>query len=144
MADIEKLQQELINDPLGRGYSGMTDQQVADDLNTEYRTRNRGSLSGDEIFQQTVPAEYAALANGSANNSSDNQSHWLAFCGRQSVDPFASNNIEFVRFLFGVGSQTQANIAAIRVKSISRAVELNLLGRSPKIGPAHVTRARAL
>ena len=35
------LSDELANDPLGRGYAGMTDAQAATDLNTVYRTRYR-------------------------------------------------------------------------------------------------------
>ena len=35
--NIADLAVELSTDPLGRGYSGMTDQQAADDLNTLYR-----------------------------------------------------------------------------------------------------------
>ena len=33
-----KLRAELNDDPLGRGYSGMTDEQAADDLQSEYRS----------------------------------------------------------------------------------------------------------
>lgn len=33
-----KLRAELDDDPLGRGYSGMTDEQAADDLQSEYRS----------------------------------------------------------------------------------------------------------
>ncbi len=51
MADIAKLKTELTGDRLGRGYTGMTDQQAADDLNTKYRTRNRDVMTGDEVFQ---------------------------------------------------------------------------------------------
>jgi hypothetical protein len=38
--DITALNTELITDPLGRGYSGMTDEEATDDLNTEYRDVN--------------------------------------------------------------------------------------------------------
>ena len=38
--DFVALKAELDNDPLTRGYSGMTDEQAAIDLNTEYRTVN--------------------------------------------------------------------------------------------------------
>ena len=33
------LENEISNDPLSRGYASMTDQEVADDLNTAYRTK---------------------------------------------------------------------------------------------------------
>lgn len=38
MPTYEKLRAELADDPLGRGYSGMTDQEASDDLQTEYRS----------------------------------------------------------------------------------------------------------
>ena len=38
--DYNVLANELNTDPLARGYAGMTDQQAADDINTEYRTVN--------------------------------------------------------------------------------------------------------
>jgi hypothetical protein len=61
--DYQALNTELTTDPLTRGYSGMTDQQAADDLNTVYRTRDRGSMLGDEIFAATDNAEFVGLSD---------------------------------------------------------------------------------
>lgn len=36
--DLAKLRDEIVNDPLGRGYASMAPDQIADDLNTAYRT----------------------------------------------------------------------------------------------------------
>ncbi len=83
------IRDELLTDPLTRGYSGMTDQEAADDLNTSYRTRNRTSMSGDEVAQAAVPADYDALDTGSGN-SKDEQGHWLSFCARDQIDPFGA------------------------------------------------------
>ena len=136
MADLKALSNEITDDPLGRGYSAMTDQQIADDLNTAYRTRALSSLSGDEIFQQTDPTEFTNL-------TTDKQTQWLSFCGRASVDPFATANVEFVKWIFGASSTTVANLSESRAESVTRAEELALLGRSDEIGPAHVAEARA-
>lgn len=38
---LQPLKDEITNDPLGRGYGDMTDQDVADDLNTAYREKHR-------------------------------------------------------------------------------------------------------
>lgn len=66
MSDIDPLVDELANDPLGRGYAGMTAQQAADDLNAIIRTRPRTAVPASEVFARFVPAEYdAALAGGS-------------------------------------------------------------------------------
>ena len=39
--DYPALKAEIEGDPLTRGYAAMTDQEIADDMNTVYRTRNR-------------------------------------------------------------------------------------------------------
>ena len=135
------LKDELANDPLVRGYSGMTDQQAADDLNTSYRSRNRASMSGDEIAQAADPAEFDALDDGSANNTPDTKGHWLALCGREAIDPFATANVELVNSIFGNPSTTRTNLIAARVESITRAEELPGV-RSPA-RRSHVEAARS-
>lgn len=42
---LQVLKDELTADPLGRGYSGMTDAEAADDLNTAYRESTMGSFN---------------------------------------------------------------------------------------------------
>lgn len=137
--DIPALWDEINNDPLARGYAGMTDEQVAADLNTVYRTRNRSSISGDEAFGATDPAEFDGLADGSANNSADTKNHWIAFCGRDSIDPFQVANVQFVQQIFGPGSVTVANLSATRTEDVSRAEELGL----GTVKTGHVQKARA-
>jgi len=132
------LKDEIDNDPLGRGYSAMTDQEVADDLNTAYRTRNVQSFSGDFMFTQTDPSEFAGL-------SADKQKLWVSFTSKESVDPWATNNVEFVKWVFGDASTTLNNLGNARTESISRAQELGLLsGTRLEIGPAHVANARSI
>ncbi len=135
MADI--LKDELANDPLGRGYAGMTDEEVADDLNISNRTRNRTNMTGDEVFQATDAAEFSGLGSGQGN-SVDDQNHWLAFCGRDIIDPFANANVQFVTDIFQAGSTTLANLQASRIESITRGEELGL----GKVKPGHVQDAR--
>ena len=113
------LRDELQNDPLGRGYAQMSDIKAANDLNSDYRTLERNSLSGDEMFQATVASEWAAL-------SADQKGWWLSFCGRASVDPWAQSNVDFVKSLFGDGSTTVSNLADLRTSTGSRAEELGL------------------
>ena len=124
MADT--LKDELASDPLGRGYSGMTDEEAADDLNTSYRTRNRTSMTGDEIAQAADPTEFNGLDDGSANNTADVKGHWLSLCGRETIDPFATANVQLVISIFGNPSMTLTNLNAARVESITRAQELGV------------------
>ena len=131
--DYQALQEELVSDPLERGYSTMSDEEAATDLNTVYRTKTRASMTGDEIFQQTNTSEFVALTD-------HRQSLWLSFCARDQVDPVQSNNVSFVTTLFGSGSVTVSNLADARTEDVSRAVELGL----GSVSPGHVTKARAL
>ncbi len=136
MSDV--LKDELANDPLARSYAGMTDEEAAADLNTSYRTRNRTSMTGDEVFQVTDPGEFNGLGSGQGN-SSDDQGHWLAFCGRAEIDPFATANVQLVIAIFGgAGATTVINLNAARVESIMRADELGL----SKVKPGHIQDAR--
>ena len=122
------LKTEIDTDPLGRGYEEagaanpgpdpMTDLAAADDMNTAYRTRNRTSMTGDEVFQSIDSrADWDAL-------TADDRLLFTAFCGRDSIDPFASANVELVKSVFGNASATVTNLSAARVEPISRAQEL--------------------
>jgi len=113
------LSDELTNDPLARGYSGMTDAQAMVDLNTSYRPLNRAAMSGDEIFNASDAAEFAILTDV-------NKDMWLSFCGRDSIDPFATANVAFVQWLFGPASITVSQLAADRVITQTRGNELGL------------------
>ncbi len=119
MAGNPILATEIATDPLGRGYSSMSEQAVADDLNTVYRTRIRASMTGDEVFQQTVNADFAGLTDAKRDL-------WVSFTSKDIIDPGAASNVEFVQFIFGGGSSSVSNLNAARVENISRAVELEL------------------
>ena len=131
------LKTELTDDPLARGYSGMTDQQAADDLNTVYRTRNRTSMTGDEVFQ--------ALESQSVweSRTPDQRIEFLSLCARDSIDPFASANVDVVISVFGAPApgNTTENLQVNRVENITRAVELPNV-RAPSTAQ-HVKQARA-
>ena len=61
-----KLRQELLRDPLGRGYAGMSDAQVLADI-TDTSTRslqNRDSISSSELYEALDRSEYLALTPG--------------------------------------------------------------------------------
>ncbi len=131
MADIRD---ELLNDPLTRGYSGMTDQQAADDLNTSYRSRNRTIMTGDEIAQSV---ESQVIWDGLSDQQ---RLEWLGLCGRDTIDPFGSANVDLVISIFGNPSGTVTNLQTARVESITRAQELPGVVSPVKVG--HVQEAR--
>lgn len=139
MADIDALADEIANDPLDRGYSGMTDQEVADDLNTAYREIIRSNLSGSTIFNAIVPSEFMNLSVDMQRFVRD------VFLLGDTVDVGPGTNARDVLLnAFGSGTTTRDNLVEAVTKHITRAEELNLLGRSPEIGPAHVAQARSL
>jgi hypothetical protein len=118
------LRDELLIDPLARGYAGMTDQEAADDLNLIYpvdpRTRNRTNMTGDEVF---LSLESLLVWD---QLTSDKRLEFLALCGRESIDPFGSANVDVVISIFGLPSagNTTANLQASRVEDITRSEEL--------------------
>ena len=116
MPDWDALRSEISNDPLVRGYSNMSDEEIAADLNTKYRTKNRTEMSASEVVNAVSVSEYAALAAG------DKQLFWdIVHIG--TLNPFG-READLMVTLFGGGSDTIATLSSLRVDSISRAEEL--------------------
>lgn len=124
------LRDEVINDPLGRGYSGMTASEVWADGHIEYRTRNRISMTASEIANQISVAEFNVLS------AVDKAEIWnvlhLGEINPHGVEATIFQNI------FGA-SDTITNLQAARVESISRWTELGL--GNVKVG--HIAIARS-
>lgn len=118
----DELRDELLNDPLARGYSGMDDQAASDDLNTVYRERNLTSMSSSEVYNAIDQAEWAALT------VVDRQELWdILHLG--TVNPFGREAQRFTA-IFGGGSTTISALADARKEDITRAEELEGV-RSP-------------
>ena len=114
-------------------YAGMTDAEAAASLNTLDIDRVRASMSGDEVFCQTDPGEFAGLTDAK-------KSLWLAFCARDSINPKDGANIEFVKWIFGDESTTVSRLSTARMETISLATELGL----GFVYPGHVQTARMM
>ena len=117
----EKLQiltDEVVNDPLNRGYSTMTDREVADSLNVDDRPKNRESMTSSEIFNAIDVPEFIALADGP-------QANIMGLMGFGELNPFGKEADVFVA-IFGGGSNTISALAVARVTQQSRADELGL------------------
>ena len=125
------LNQELINDPLVRGYSGMSDQEAADDLNIENRDRNVLSMSGSEVLQNVDATEYSVLTDG------QKQVFW-GLLGIAILDPWGVE-ADVMQDIFGA-STTITNLQAARVETVSRSVELGL----GLIRESDIEKARAI
>ena len=116
--DIAALSAELTADTLTRGYAGMSDVEAAADLNTEYRSQDKSSLTSSEVFNAIVIADYNAL-------DAADQEKIKTVLSLGIVNPFGKEATVFTN-VFGGGSDTITALAAIRIKAISRATELDL------------------
>jgi len=116
--DYVALKAEIDTDSLVRGYAGMTNQQVADDMNTVYRTRNRSVMTGKEVKDRIDTTEWSSRTDAQKQIV-------LALCNRDDLDPFGIDAQIFQDEMAGA-TNTLAALTAYRVENISRAVELNL------------------
>ena len=122
------LQDELTNDPLARGYSTMSDAEVATSLNTVNRDYTQTTLTGNEILHGIVPSEYSSLPT----NRPDTRTTVMGIVGvdgEVSVAPGSFAREAFIA-IFGSGSGTIAALAAMLSSQRSRAEELGLGGVS--------------
>ena len=125
------LKTEIETDSLSRGYSGMTDLEVATDLNIVYREVDVQSVSGQEIFETVIPSEYNALT--------DKQINLLhAIMGMGSILVNGTNTRTALLTMFGAGTTTRSNLGALQKRDVSRAQELGL----PYVYEGHIQEAR--
>lgn len=110
---------EITQDPLGRGYSGMTPDQVAADMNTAYRQVFRNDILGSELFEGIEAADWVALSE----NEKVLVISLLSFPG--AVNPQGNVRTLLIN-IFGSGSATISNMSNISRHYISRASELGL------------------
>ncbi len=115
---LDALKAELTADPLTRGYSGMSDQAAADDLNSVYRSRNRATMTASEVLNSVDVSEFNALTDAVQ------QRIWNVLA-IGTINPFGREADLFVG-AFGGGSATITALQALRVEAISRATELGL------------------
>ena len=124
------LHDELINDPLGRGYAGMSDIQAADSLNTPDRDVSVDSVISEFVVAALVPSEVNALAVAQQRNL------W-GIIGAGSVRTDDPEVKAYFADLFGAGTTTRANLLALATQTISRAQELGLgLVKAPDVNEA--------
>ena len=115
--DYVALKSEILTDSLVRGYAGMTDQEVADDMNTVYRTRNRVSMTGKEVKDQITNADWISRSDAQ-------KSVLLSQFARDDLNPFGIDADIFVDAMTGAVETSVADLAAYRVEAVSRAEEL--------------------
>lgn len=136
MADLQVLKDELTIDPEGRGYSGMSDEAAASDLNDTGtgRTLPVDTLSSAQIYEAIDTAEF----NGLTDMQRVSLDRILGLGGDISVDSSSKARAVIVA-AFGSGTNTRTALLALVVRTVSRGVELGL-GRV-KAGQVQMVRA---
>ena len=116
--DIATLKSELTNDPLVREYSGMSAQVAAGDINTVIRPVDRDSVSISLMQAEVVGNEYVALSQAKRD----------AWRDILSADPEIKNTNmrNQIMEIWGAGTATRSNLAALQTKLVSRATELGI------------------
>lgn len=153
--NIAALTSELTNDPLARGYSGMTNQQAADSLNATNRpsatpvsSAELLAWSGNGAVDGTVKCRYERIAEAAANHASNAvRGACIAAMGMierdgTSLDLSKPDRVAMLAALVTGGVLTaseQAEIVSLGNANVSRAAELNLGGI---VGDGHVASAR--
>jgi hypothetical protein len=115
--NIDELKIEIDTDPLARGYSGMSNQEVADDMNIINRTTPKSTLTGSEVLNAVNKTEF------DSKTDAQKQMVWdIVHLG--SINPYG---IEAAMFqdIFGA-STTITSLQELRLNNVGRGVELGL------------------
>ena len=129
----QAVKNEIDIDPLGRGYTSMSDEEVADSMNNiEDRQRNRESMTGSEVLNAVVQGEYSSL------QVAKKDALW-GLLGIGDLNPFGVE-ADIMIDIFGLTSATITELQAARVEIVSRGIELGL----GIVRESDVIKARAL
>ena len=144
-AQMLDLADHVIKDPDSRGYDSMTDLERAQDMHSEIIERPKGSTTKYELFCAMKPAEYAALRNGSdADRASFGYvMQYLCPMGDTVPAEAEADTVTFFGRMFGFGSETEANVAALlsATEVLNRAEKLGFYNRTDPQLAQNITRA---
>ncbi len=135
--NIDILRTELTDDLLIRGYSGMSDEAAAADLNdtTTGRTLPIDTLTAAEIYEEIDTAEFDALTD--ANKVAVDRI--LGLGGSINLDATSKARAVLLGVFAGAaGTITRPAIGAAVIRTVSRGEELGL----GFVWPGHVQTAR--
>lgn len=119
----QTLRDELANDPLARGYSGMTVEGVLSSLTAVDRTVSVGTLEAAEIFEAINIGEYQTLTAGTKSGVA----LILGLSGPINVGS-PSNARTILANAFGAATVTRTALLNLIDRSVSRAQELGIAG----------------
>jgi hypothetical protein len=116
------LKNEIQIDPKVLGYAGKSDLEIANLMNTiglSNEVINRGVIPSYEVINATVPSEWTALTTAE-------KQRYQTLTGAGQIDSSNTNVRATFQAMFGVATQTRANLTALLTKSASRAEALGL------------------
>jgi len=136
---MSALSDELANDPLARGYAGMTDEQATTDINTEYRDVNYSILIDAvnyairENGKWTSYREKAELQQTPGTYSNQFMREFMdiftGFTSLPEVDmqgAYMDGLIDAMVVEGSMGAGVAAALKAFGIQTVSRGVELGL------------------
>lgn len=118
MSQIDIIKAEITDDPLARGYSGMTAAEVAVDMNLVNRSRNRTSMTSSEVLNAVNASDWAGLTDAKKQQMWD-----VLSIG--TINPFGVEATLLIG-IFGSGSETIQTLTGLRKEAISRGAELGI------------------
>ncbi len=119
MPNYAALHDELINDPIGRGYNLMSDPEAADSLNTPNRNVSVDSVPSEFVVAALVASEVASLT------AAQQRTMW-GIIGAGTVRADDTEVKAVFADLFGPATTTRANLLALGTQTISRAQEIGI------------------
>jgi hypothetical protein len=127
------LRDEIVGDPLGRGYAGMTDAQVFASLTTADRSRARNLIPAHELFEAITAADLAALGAGEQKRL-----QFLMSMGEVNIEGVNTRAV-LVAMFSGATQPTKDALLALQTQAITRAEELGL--GTLRLGHVQVARS---
>jgi hypothetical protein len=119
-----KLCDEISLDPLGRGYAGMSLEQISADLQMPYRTRWKGCVDGNLMRDQITGADWLAIETDTLR---DRLIAVLVGC----VNPQGFARTRVIEIL-GSG-ESLSNMAAVAQHHITRAEDIGVSDTRPGV-----------
>ena len=119
---LSELKTEIDTDPVTLGYTGKTNDEVADLLNSlsTGRTKDRGSIETWQILDATdFETDYAVL-------SSNQKTQYQIMISAGVVSIKSANIKNALVAMFGAGTATRTNLIALAKEPITRAEDLFL------------------
>jgi len=116
---LDALKAELADDPLNRGYSGMTAEQVRASLYAVDRPVPVESVTGQQIFEAVVPTDYKAL-------SAEHKQLFGTIVGMGTILVSGTNTKAALAAVFNGATATLSALVALQTTLVSRVAELGL------------------